>query len=121
MSVYSLVITTGKCDKDGNPTKNGDHTVTGSGTDANVHVILYNRYGQTWSVVLNSLLSGNVFEAGDVDTVALPDDIVDMGDIEALQIGHNNKYGNPGWFLNDVVVNRIVNGTVRSQTFPCNK
>jgi hypothetical protein len=108
MSVYSLDIKTG--------------TKTGAGTDANVSVILYSTYGQSRSILLNPLVDKNIFESGKTDHVDLPDDIVDMGDIEVLHISHDNAHGNPGWYLENAVVTRTLpGGTVRKQTFPCNK
>ena len=107
MSVYSLDIKTGNA--------------SGAGTDANVSVILYSSYGQSRPILLNPLIKGNAFEKGKTDKFIIPDDIVDMGDITALHIGHDNKYAKAGWYLENVVVTRTLpDGTVRKQTFPCN-
>ncbi len=88
---------------------------SGAGTDANVSVVLKGERGDTPAVVINPLISGDAFESGDHNVVQL--NVPDVGDIEAVQISHDDMYAGSGWYLDKVVVTRRATGV--SMEYPC--
>eukprot|EP01121_Diplochlamys_sp_Union-15-3_P013545 TRINITY_DN4215_c0_g1_i1.p1 TRINITY_DN4215_c0_g1~~TRINITY_DN4215_c0_g1_i1.p1 ORF type:complete len:964 (-),score=265.67 TRINITY_DN4215_c0_g1_i1:44-2935(-) len=69
----------------------------GAGTDANVFVHIYGKNGSSGDRVLDG-----EFERGSVDTFGI--ECVDLGPIEKLRIGHDNRGFGPGWFLDKVTI-----------------
>ncbi|MGM9643968.1 MAG: PLAT/LH2 domain-containing protein, partial [Eubacteriales bacterium] len=70
-------------------------TVPYSGTDSNVYLSINGTKGSTASVYLNGLLSGNVFENGDLDTVTICG-VKDVGTIESITVYLD---GGDDWYL----------------------
>eukprot|EP00727_Mastigamoeba_balamuthi_P010665 m51a1_g6220 hypothetical protein (2032) ;mRNA; r:217273-223689 len=79
-------------------TVTGDRS--GAGTDANVFVNLVGSAGESGKRDLRG--PGNLFERNKSDTFELQ--CPDLGDLQRLVIGHDNKGIGPGWFLDRVVV-----------------
>ena len=79
----------------------------GSGTTANVGLILYGEEDFTDSIFLNELDSNKIFFArGSVNTfaISLPQQ---LGHLYKIRIWHDNSGKNPSWFLKDVVITEV--------------
>ena len=88
----------------------------GSGTDANVFLIVYG-LGDTGKRPLEKSENRNKFEKGNSDEFLIK--AVDLRDINHIQIGHDNWGGNAGWLLDSVdVVDCVTNIT---KTFICQR
>ena len=72
----------------------------GAGTDANVFVILHGENGDSGKRKLES--GGNNFERGRVDTFGM--EMLDIGELKKVTIGHDGSGFGSGWFLDNVIV-----------------
>ncbi|KAM4704966.1 oxygen-regulated protein 1 [Rhinophrynus dorsalis] len=92
--------------------------VTGAGTDANVHIVLFSEQDSFGPVQLTqSLEQQNPFERGKVDTFKIK--TTNLGKISHIEIGHDGKGVGSGWFLDKI---EIVNMSTKEETlFSCNR
>ncbi|XP_074850459.1 lipoxygenase homology domain-containing protein 1 isoform X1 [Carettochelys insculpta] len=89
-----------------------------SGTDANVFLILYGSKDDTGIINLKaSKTNKNKFELGKMDEFTV--ESVDIGDLKKIKIGHDNKGGSPGWFLDWVEIDAPSLG--QCLKFPCGR
>lgn len=90
-----------------------------AGTSARVYIKFSGSNGTSKGDHLNS--SGNDFEIGNKDTY--PISIFrtgELGDLQKVQIWHDNTDDKPGWFLDELWVEyKWRNNTYRSWYFPC--
>ncbi|MEE9430456.1 MAG: PLAT/LH2 domain-containing protein [Melioribacteraceae bacterium] len=77
-------------------------TQSGSGTDADVSIILFGTKGQSKEIILNSQITGNAFEKGSSNSFVLSSD--DLGKITKLKVWHNNKWLGADWFLDNILL-----------------
>nr|CAB3263471.1 lipoxygenase homology domain-containing protein 1-like [Phallusia mammillata] len=93
--------------------------VSGSGTDADVYVVLYGRDGsqtEQASLCANKDERKSKFNKRSVDTFVL--ELDDIGEtIEKLRIGHDGKGWGAGWHLDKVQIRRLLDGTRGSETY----
>lgn len=75
--------------------------VRGADTDANVFIELHGRSGTSGRRRLHASWK-NCFGRGSIDEFALS--CVDLGELEAIQVGHDSPTLNSGWYLDKVVV-----------------
>ncbi|KAE8636810.1 hypothetical protein XENTR_v10003144 [Xenopus tropicalis] len=87
----------------------------GSGTDADVFLNIFGENGDTGERKLDN--DKNNFEKGSEDKFTI--DAPNLGKIRKITIGHNNKGGSAGWFLEKVIIEDIGNKTVYE--FPCSR
>jgi hypothetical protein len=78
--------------------KTGDRP--GAGTDANVFIWIYGEKGDSGKKLLEK--PGNNFERNQTDDFGL--ELVDLGEIKKIRIGHDNKGVGASWFLDKVVI-----------------
>jgi len=94
------------------------HVTTGSkrgaGTDADVRISLLGSLGITADFLLDN--DKDNFEAGKVDSFLI--DHLDVGEVQSIRIGHNDKGIGAGWFLLKVEIKNQANG--KKWGFPCN-
>jgi len=94
------------------------HVTTGSkrgaGTDADVRIALFGTQGQTNDFILDN--DKDNFERGKLDSFLI--DHLDIGELQTIRIGHNDKGIGAGWFLLKVEVKNQATGKVWG--FPCN-
>ncbi|XP_012940880.1 lipoxygenase homology domain-containing protein 1 [Aplysia californica] len=77
--------------------------VWGAGTDANVYVILFGDNDHTSKMFLKSSMTNkNKFERNQMDEFLL--ELVNIGELKKIKIGHDNKGGGGAWFLDKVVI-----------------
>jgi len=88
----------------------------GSGTDANVFVIMHGTKGKTGELALKYGDNLNLFEDGQCDTFAV--DGADVGDIQQIVIRHDNTGLGSDWLLDHVEVCDEATGDYWN--FPCN-
>ncbi|XP_066195695.1 lipoxygenase homology domain-containing protein 1 [Sylvia atricapilla] len=97
--------------------KTGD--IPGASSDSKVFIKLYGEKGDSSKEPLlvsdNDL--GNYFERGRVDEFTL--DMMDIGKINRILIGHDNVGLRSGWFLASVQITVPVQG--KQYMFPCNR
>ncbi len=86
---------------------------SGAGTDADVSIKLFGSKLSSKEITLNSKFAQ--FEKGKSDCFFLKTE--DLGNLEKIQIWHNNKLIAPNWFLNNV----IIEAEKKSWFFPINK
>lgn len=81
-------------------------SMTGAGTDADVSIVLYGDKASSGPVVLDNGMDN--FEAGQEDqfTIELPD----LGELNRLEIGHNDEGFGSGWYLEQVTVHDPATG-----------
>ncbi len=72
----------------------------GAGTDANVFIILHGEKGDSGKRNLES--SGNNFERARIDTFGV--EVIDIGELTKVTIGHDGSGFGSGWFLDNIVV-----------------
>ncbi len=82
----------------------------GAGTNANVYMTLYTENGEGPPIKLNTRISGNAFERGDIDKFSFSYEY--FKEIKYINISHDNKGAGAGWFLDKININGII--------FPCN-
>ncbi|KAJ8019702.1 Tetratricopeptide repeat protein 25 [Holothuria leucospilota] len=76
----------------------------GAGTDSRVHINLFGQNGETGVQYLeNSVHGGDIFEQGNTDEFILHD-VLKVGEITKVKIGHDNKGAFAGWMLAHVEV-----------------
>ncbi|PAA79474.1 hypothetical protein BOX15_Mlig008366g2 [Macrostomum lignano] len=86
---YEIIVQTGNCQ--------------GAGTDANVFVQIYGEDGlKTEQTPLRS--RSDTFEKGKLEKFKL--DLLDVGPIQKLRIGHDGTGFGDGWFLDHVIIRR---------------
>lgn len=81
-------------------TKTGDKR--GAGTDANVFIQFYGPDGKSEEIPLDN--RSNNFERGQEDVFKI--EAEDVGPIYKVRIGHDNKGGSSGWFLERMHIQR---------------
>ena len=86
----------------------------GSGTDANVSVVVYGDKGDSGERKLDN--SANNFERAAVDVFHFT--CKDLGVVDRIQIGHDNSGFGPGWHCKLVEVTDTTTST--TVAFPCN-
>ncbi|MCP5062432.1 MAG: hypothetical protein GY936_08220, partial [Ignavibacteriae bacterium] len=92
-------------------------TQSGSGTDADVSVILFGTKSNSEENILNSQTIGNVFEKGSSNSFVIS--VNDLGEIKKIKIWHNNKWIGADWFLENVLLENISNK--QKLYFPVNR
>ncbi|TSK72011.1 Lipoxygenase homology domain-containing protein 1 [Bagarius yarrelli] len=77
--------------------------ITGSGTDASVHMSLTGDLGDTGDRFLfMSKTNVNKFEKGNTDEFVI--EAVSLGTLNRVRIGHDGRGGGCGWFLDKVLI-----------------
>ncbi len=99
-SRYRITIETGRVDK--------------AGTDAHINIQLLANGG---ALGVHNLVGS--FERGDVDVIHAGPLDYDVGELEAVEIWHDNAGEGPGWYLEEVRVFDKVNG--REWVFPARR
>ncbi|GAB0182404.1 oxygen-regulated protein 1 [Grus japonensis] len=90
----------------------------GSGTDANVHIILFGNEDKSEVFQLSqSLEHRNPFERGKVDTFKIK--TKKLGSLHSIEIGHDGKGFASGWFLEKVEITDASRNSV--YCFNCNR
>ncbi|KAM3939741.1 lipoxygenase homology domain-containing protein 1 [Leptodactylus fuscus] len=87
----------------------------GSGTDADVFLNIFGEKGDTGERKLDN--DRDNFEKGAEDKFTI--DAPNLGKIRKITIGHNNKGGSAGWFLEKVIIEDIGNKAIYE--FPCSR
>ena len=74
----------------------------GAGTDANVYVTLFGEHGDSGHIDLKTSKnnSNNKFERKSEDLFSV--EAIDLGQLQKVRIGHDNKGGFAGWYLDKV-------------------
>lgn len=91
--------------------------VRGAGTNANVYIVLFGEDGDTGKVPLKtSRTFKNKFERGQTDVFTID---AKVGEVQKIRIGHDNKGGFAGWFLDKVLVD--VPSLGQRLVFPCGR
>ncbi|XP_056399217.1 lipoxygenase homology domain-containing protein 1 isoform X2 [Hyla sarda] len=90
-------------------------SANGSGTDADVFLNIFGEKGDTGERRLDN--DKNNFEKGSEDKFTI--DAPNLGKIRKITIGHNNKGGSAGWFLEKVIIEDIGNKAIYE--FPCSR
>ncbi|XP_063957148.1 lipoxygenase homology domain-containing protein 1-like [Lytechinus pictus] len=104
MQTFNISVTT--CDE------------RGAGTDANVYITLYGENGDTGKNFLKSSKTyRDKFERGHTDEFVV--EAVDIGELEKIRIGHDNKGGFAGWKLEKVEIDAPSLG--KRWCFPCGR
>ncbi|XP_075441794.1 lipoxygenase homology domain-containing protein 1 isoform X2 [Ascaphus truei] len=88
---------------------------SGSGTDADVFLNIFGENGDTGDRRLDN--DKNNFERGTEDKFTI--DAPNLGKVRKITIGHNNKGGSAGWFLEKVIVEDI--GNKATYEFPVSR
>ncbi|CAF1040089.1 unnamed protein product [Adineta ricciae] len=81
--------------------KTGD--VRGAGTDANVYIIIYGESGRSTTHLLDNI-GKNDFERNTTSEFTVMD--IDVGNINAIKIWHDNSKPGAAWFLDTVIVRK---------------
>ncbi|XP_073475133.1 lipoxygenase homology domain-containing protein 1 [Aquarana catesbeiana] len=90
-------------------------SANGSGTDADVFLNIFGENGDTGERRLDN--DKNNFEKGSEDKFTI--DAPNLGKLRKITIGHNNKGGSAGWFLEKVIIEDIGNKSIYE--FPCSR
>ncbi|CAB4019689.1 lipoxygenase homology domain-containing 1-like, partial [Paramuricea clavata] len=91
--------------------------ISGAGTDANVYVILFGDKGESGKLDMKtSQTNKDKFERNQTDVFSLD---ADVGVLKKIRIGHDNKGGFAGWFLDKVEIDSKSLGT--RWVFPCGR
>jgi hypothetical protein len=77
-------------------------TLQGAGTDAQVYLTLTGMRGASSELRLDGV--GQIFENGKRDTFSFS--LPDFGALTQVRIRHDNSKDRPGWFLEDIQVNK---------------
>lgn len=88
----------------------------GAGTDANVFITIYGSNGDSGRRQLRQKFR-NLFERGRTDRFLL--EMLDMGELQKVQVEHDNSGLNPSWLLDRVEVTNTANGV--TTIFLCGK
>lgn len=75
-----------------------------AGTDSNIFITIYGDKGSTKETRLNGYLSGNAFERGDLDRLALQG-LKNVGTLQKIKIRSDGSYWGSNWYLSWVKVN----------------
>uniref|UniRef100_A0A1I8I840 PLAT domain-containing protein n=1 Tax=Macrostomum lignano TaxID=282301 RepID=A0A1I8I840_9PLAT len=90
--------------------------VRGAGTDANCHIVLFGDSGDSGVIPLQqSKTHVNKFERNNCDEFEI--ELVDIGELHKIQIGHDNANPWPDWYLEKVEIDCPRLGM--SWVFPC--
>lgn len=92
-------------------------TQSGSGTDADVSVILFGTKSNSEKNILNSQTISNAFEKGSRNSFVISAN--DLGEITKIKIWHNNKWIGADWFLENLLVENI--SAKQKLYFPVNR
>ncbi|KAK1803299.1 hypothetical protein P4O66_004083 [Electrophorus voltai] len=93
-------------------------TVSGSGTDASVYLNVIGDLGDSGErLMFMSKNNVNKFEKGNADEFII--EVVSLGTIRRVRIGHDGRGGGCGWFLDKVVVREEGQPESTSVEFPC--
>ncbi|XP_072269601.1 lipoxygenase homology domain-containing protein 1 [Pyxicephalus adspersus] len=90
-------------------------SANGSGTDADVFLNIFGENGDTGERKLDN--DKDNFEKGAEDKFTI--DAPNLGKLRKITIGHNNKGGSAGWFLEKVIIEDIGNKAIYE--FPCSR
>ncbi len=82
-------------------------SVEGAGTDADVTIKIYGTLYNTQDLVLNEHKNKNVFEKDNIDTFLIETE--DLGEVEKIEIWHNNKWFGADWFLESCTIENLTN------------
>ncbi len=75
----------------------------GSGTDANVYLIIYGEKTQTERMHLTRQTDGDkLFEKGQTDVFKIK--ATNVGEIKKINVSHDGKGAGSGWFLESIKV-----------------
>ncbi|KAK2819320.1 hypothetical protein Q5P01_024881 [Channa striata] len=88
----------------------------GAGTDANVFITIYGSNGDSGCRQLRQKFR-NLFERGRTDRFLV--EMLDMGELQRVQVQHDNSGLNPSWLLDRVEVTNTANGV--TTIFLCGK
>ncbi|KAF3701896.1 Lipoxygenase -like proteiny domain-containing protein 1 [Channa argus] len=88
----------------------------GAGTDANVFITIYGSNGDSGRRQLRQKFR-NLFERGRTDRFLV--EMLDMGELQRVQVDHDNSGLNPSWLLDRVEVTNTANGV--TTIFLCGK
>uniref|UniRef100_A0AAV2IX71 PLAT domain-containing protein n=1 Tax=Knipowitschia caucasica TaxID=637954 RepID=A0AAV2IX71_KNICA len=92
--------------------------ISGSGTDANVWMIIFGENGDTGILALKESSKSNKFERKQVDMFRFSD-ILSLGELSKVRVWHDNSGPAPGWHLEYVdVKDELMDKTFR---FPCDR
>jgi len=101
MATYKILIVTGD--------------ISGAGTDADVFIQMFGDKGDSGVQFFDAKRSA--FERGKEDMFGL--ELVELGDIKKIKIGHNNSGVGSGWFLDKITVSNLTTG--QQWFFPCGR
>lgn len=80
-------------------------SVSNAGTDADVTIKIYGSLFNTQDLTLNEHKNKNVFEKDNIDAFLIESQ--NIGEIEKIEIWHNNKWLGADWFLESVTIENI--------------
>ncbi|MBK8944982.1 MAG: hypothetical protein IPM32_06870 [Ignavibacteriae bacterium] len=82
-------------------------SVDNAGTDADVTIKIYGSLFNTQDLILNEHKNKNVFEKESIDEFLINSD--DFGEVEKIEIWHNNKWFGADWFLESCTIENLTN------------
>ncbi|XP_054628770.1 lipoxygenase homology domain-containing protein 1 isoform X1 [Dunckerocampus dactyliophorus] len=92
--------------------------VTGAGTDANVCLMVFGKFGDTGMLQLKQSINRNKFERKMKDVFRFPD-MLSLSELSKVRVWHDNKGLAPGWHLDYIdVKDETMDQTFR---FPCDR
>ena len=89
--------------------------LSGAGTNANVYLILHTEKGNGPPIKLNTRISGDAFEQGDIDKFTMDYDYFE--ELKYINIRHDNKGAGSAWYLKEI---RITTPDDKVMVFGCN-
>ncbi|KAF7660325.1 hypothetical protein LDENG_00284760 [Lucifuga dentata] len=92
--------------------------VSGSGTDANVWLIIFGENGDTGTIMLKDSNKSNKFERKQTDTFRFSD-ILSVGELSKLRVWHDDKGLASGWHLEYIDV--LDESMDKTFLFPCDR
>jgi len=93
---YNITIKTGS--------KSGTFGEQTAGTDSNIDLKILGSTGETKYFRLNTLISGNAFEANQTDRVTIT--TTDVGEIKGVDLLSKGDYSGPGWWPQSVTISK---------------
>lgn len=88
---------------------------TGAGTDSNIDLVIYGSWGQTSSIRINPLISGNAFETGDSDDFNFA--AKNVGEIKSIKITSDGSYAGSSWKLKSITIKNEKTGKTYTKTY----
>ncbi|MGH0156164.1 UNVERIFIED_CONTAM: hypothetical protein FKN15_047648 [Acipenser sinensis] len=77
--------------------------ISGSGTDANVYIIVFGENGDTGTIPLKECNNTNKFERKQMDVFKFPE-MLSLGELSKVRVWHDNKGVSAGWHLEFIEV-----------------